>query len=280
MLSGIIIIIATTIVIIATYHHHQALNTLLSIYLRDLICVDNLIFSLYRENMYFTAMSVPSNLLSSLIANLFPTLEYYTGYNTAAGGSVTCSATFPWNLRFIMLFCSLMCIPLYYVVVNYPLTTSLSSQLTTAQQLKEKDEKQLVSSVKKEEDPNALDIQHMSTAEIFDVSTEPLRLQKIFIRNICTNIFILSAISLLFAGLVHQLVMPSSRSLQLLVSSLSLSFMFFLYEFFRSIAIYNLYRQPKEVISVAADKEFKKLVSLTNNLQGSIRSINNNHHRI
>ena len=207
--------------------------------------------------MYYTAMNVPSNLMYSLIANLFPTLEYYTGYNTAAGGSITCSATFPWNLRFIMLFCALMCIPLYYVVVNYPLTTSLSSQLTTAQQLKEKDEKQLVDSLKKEDvgitttttsDSNASDIQHMSTAEIFDVSTEPLRLQKIFIRNICTNMFILSAIALLFAGLVHQLIMPSSRSLQLLVSSLSLSFMFFLYEFFRSMAIFNLYRQPKEVI--------------------------------
>ena len=198
--------------------------------------------------MYYTAMNVPSNLLFSLIANLFPTLEYYTGYNTSAGGSVTCSATFPWNLRFIMLFCALMCIPLYYAVVSYPLTTSLSSQLTTAQQLKEKDEKQRGDTIKIEEDQNASDIQHMSTAEIFDVSTEPRRLEKIFIRNICTNIFILSAIVLLFAGLVHQLIMPSSRSLQLVVSSLSLSFMFFLYEFFRSMAIYNLYRQPKEVI--------------------------------
>ena len=198
--------------------------------------------------MYYTAMNVPSNLLFSLIANLLPTLEYYTGYNTSAGGSVTCSAMFPWNLRFIMLFCALMCIPLYYAVVSYPLTTSLSSQLTTAQQLKEKDEKQRGDTIKIEEDQNASDIQHMSTAEIFDVSTEPRRLEKIFIRNICTNIFILSAIVLLFAGLVHQLIMPSSRSLQLVVSSLSLSFMFFLYEFFRSMAIYNLYRQPKEVI--------------------------------
>ena len=235
-----------------------ALNTLQNIFLRDLITVDNLIYGLHRENMYFTAMNVPCNLLYLLVGNLFPTLEYYTGYSTSAGGSVTCSPTFPWNLRLVIVISSLACIPAYLATRYYPLSTVISSQLATAQQLKEKDETHQKETQQKETQQSEVvqneastlssDIQHMSTAEIFDVSTEPSRLGKIFTMNICTNAFILTAIVLLFVGLIHQLVMPSSRSLQLLVSSLSFAFMIFLYEFFRTIAIYKLYRQPSEVL--------------------------------
>lgn len=233
------------------YICYQALTTLQGIFLRDLITVDNLIYSLHRENMYFTAMTVPSSLLYLLIGNLFPTIENYTGYGTSSGGSVTCSSTFPWNLRLVIVISSFVCIPAYLATLYYPLSTAISLKLATALQLKEKDETQ---QLKEKNEPHqhetntlSSDIQHMSTAEIFDISTEPSRLGKIFMRNICTNVLIITAIVLLFAGLLHQLVMPSSRSLQLLVSSLSFAFMIFLYEFFRTIAMYKVYRQPSEV---------------------------------
>lgn len=235
------------------------ISTMNTIFLRDLITADNLVYGLYRENLYFTAMNVPSSLLSSFIAQLFPTLEYFTGYKTSAGGSVQCSKTFPWNLRFIMVLSGLLCSVLYYVSLQYPLTTAVSSQLTNSLQLKEKEEKQTKlndevvenNEVDRMTSSNGLNVssnvQHLSKAEIYDVSIETSRLGKIFLRNMFTSAVLITSIVILFISFVRQLKMIESKYIQLIVSALSLSFIFFFYESLRFMAIYNIYNQPSEV---------------------------------
>ena len=223
----------------------SALSTLTSIFLRDLITADNLLYGFNRESMYFTAMNVPSQLLSSFLGNLPYILSFYTGYSSGANKDITCTNSVLWQQRCYIVIAAFLFIPIVLLIDKYPLNTKVADQLNVAEQ---KRGQKLIDS--NDDSTISLNLQHLSKAEIHDTKNQFIKFEVTFGRSIICAALAWTAFGSLFAGIVYQVSQPSSRSSQLLSNLLSIVLVFALYESFRSFALLNLLKEPVRYYSL------------------------------
>lgn len=126
-----------------------------SMFVRDLIIFDTFINYINRENVYQTAMSVPSSLCSSVVANLFIGLIYSTGYNERDGydsagklnsDSNILAIKYNWNdgtiiqsASYLLFFSVAVGYSAYWIMSDYGLTTPIAAEMEKVNAKREED---------------------------------------------------------------------------------------------------------------------------------------------
>ena len=116
-----------------------------SIFVRDLIVFDTFTNYINRENVYQTAMGVPSSLLSSVVSNFFIGVIYSTGYHAVQGkddkgnfysDSSILSVKYSWNngtifqsAVYLLFFSVAIGYSAYWIMSDYGLTSEIASQM-------------------------------------------------------------------------------------------------------------------------------------------------------